>query len=308
MDIASPAQAGAPEQTRNKPMRTSGYGVIFVSEQHTDQMLRKDCHMSRLCKNTLTIVLVGLTAAFLGGCLGDSDASPGTPGQTLDAAPPPPVPPSPSCCTFGEGLIADGTHVRVEFGDEAGTVVEGNDLRFAATNAKLEELEARLQALQERAYEPSAGTLALSAAETAPDGWLFCDGSPLIRDDYPELFAAIGETYGAGDGVNTFVLPDCRGRTLIGAGQGNGLSDRQRGDVVGAEEHTLTIPEMPSHTHAEHPGTGTLWFQVFERGPGTWPNERSGNTLGQSTGATGGNQPHNIMQPSLTVQFIIKVR
>ena len=87
------------------------------------------------------------------------------------------------------------------------------------------------------------------AGGSAPDGWLFCNGQPVSRSAYPDLFAAIGTTYGAGDGVNTFNLPDLRGRTVLGAGAGSGLTNRPLGQSGGAETHTLSVAQMPSHNH-----------------------------------------------------------
>jgi len=74
------------------------------------------------------------------------------------------------------------------------------------------------------------GEIVAYAGTTLPDpNWLFCDGASLLRADYPDLFAAIGTTYGAVDGSH-FTLPDMRGRTGIGVGTGSGLSTRSLGD------------------------------------------------------------------------------
>jgi microcystin-dependent protein len=79
-------------------------------------------------------------------------------------------------------------------------------------------------------------------------GWLKCDGRSLPRSSYPALFAAIGTSFGSIDS-NSFNLPDCRGRVLGTIGQGSSLTNRTLGSNVGAETHTLTIGEMPSHNH-----------------------------------------------------------
>ena len=82
----------------------------------------------------------------------------------------------------------------------------------------------------------------------APAGWAFCDGQILQVSDNVALFSVLGATYG-GDGRNTFGLPEVRGRTVLPAGTGTGLSNRNLGSRGGQENVTLTIPEMPSHDH-----------------------------------------------------------
>lgn len=99
------------------------------------------------------------------------------------------------------------------------------------------------------------------AGTDAPTGWLMCYGQSLLRSDYPNLFARIGTTYGAVDAAH-FNVPDARGRVLAGkdnmggapAGRvttaGAGINGTTLGAVGGAETHTLTAPQMPTHTHA----------------------------------------------------------
>jgi microcystin-dependent protein len=143
------------------------------------------------------------------------------------------------------------------------------------------------------------GSLQMFAGSASPSGWLTCDGAAVNRTTYAALFAVIGTTYGAGNGTTTFNLPDMRGRAPIGVGTGSGLTARALADEVGAETHTLTVAEMPSHTHTQ-----------FSTGPknnsfdsGTFV----GNDSSGPTGSTGGDAAHNNMQPSLAVNFIIKI-
>ncbi len=93
------------------------------------------------------------------------------------------------------------------------------------------------------------GTIIMYIASTAPTGFLICNGSALSRTTYSRLFSLIGITYGNGDNSTTFNLPDLRGRSPLGFGQGSGLTNRNLNDKVGAETHTLTTSEMPSHNH-----------------------------------------------------------
>lgn len=90
------------------------------------------------------------------------------------------------------------------------------------------------------------GSMAMFAGAAAPTGWLLCNGAAVSRTSNAALFAAIGTTFGAGDGSTTFNVPDLRGRAPIGAGTGPSLSARTLGATGGAETHQLTIAEMPA--------------------------------------------------------------
>lgn len=82
-----------------------------------------------------------------------------------------------------------------------------------------------------------------------PAGWLLCNGTIYNKTDYPDLSAILGNRFG-GDGTTTFAVPDCRGRSTIGAGLGTGLTSRAVGDKGGAETCILTVAQLPSHNHA----------------------------------------------------------
>jgi microcystin-dependent protein len=89
------------------------------------------------------------------------------------------------------------------------------------------------------------------AGSTAPSGYLLCQGQAVSRTTYAILFSAIGTTYGAGDGSTTFNLPDLRQRVPVGlnsSGTFNAL-----GNTGGAETHTITVAQLPSHTHSVDP-------------------------------------------------------
>jgi microcystin-dependent protein len=93
------------------------------------------------------------------------------------------------------------------------------------------------------------GTISSYSSAIIPRGWLLCDGSAVPRATYPDLFAVTGTTYGAGNGTTTFNLPDMRGRFIIGAGQGTGLTNRALAAIGGEEAHANTVAEMAAHTH-----------------------------------------------------------
>lgn len=94
-----------------------------------------------------------------------------------------------------------------------------------------------------------SGSIVEFGGGSAPAGWLLCDGAAVSRTTYARLFAAIGTTWGVGNGTTTFNVPDFRGRTPVGAGTGTGLTARAVAASGGAETVQLTSTTMPSHTH-----------------------------------------------------------
>lgn len=143
------------------------------------------------------------------------------------------------------------------------------------------------------------GEIIAFAGAISPDvRWLPCDGASLLRVDYPDLFAVIGTAYGAVDSSH-FNLPDLRGRAPISAGMGPGLSARAIGDSFGEEAHTLTEAELASHAHTQGNSLSSLAVMPGE-GPVLTPNP-----IPAWTGNTGGNAPHNNMQPSLAINYLI---
>jgi microcystin-dependent protein len=157
--------------------------------------------------------------------------------------------------------------------------------------------------------QPFVGELRMFAGNFAPAGWMFCDGSLLPISENETLFVLLGTTYG-GDGESTFALPDLRGRIPIH--QGNGFILAETG---GVEQVTLTVNQIPSHTHPVVATTAVA-------------NQSSpaNNVLAQSTaadlyiedtataalaanavGSVGGNQPHTNFQPYLCINYIISL-
>lgn len=160
-------------------------------------------------------------------------------------------------------------------------------------------LDGKMDANASVGVEP--GTVQMFAGASAPTGWLICDGQAVSRSAYASLFAAISTTWGAGDGSTTFNLPDMRGRSPVGAGQGAGLTNRSLGATGGEEIHTLTINEMPSHNHSytyRNTSSAADGSKSFVGGSGT---------VSGTTGSNGGNQAHNNMQPFAAINYIIKV-
>jgi len=153
------------------------------------------------------------------------------------------------------------------------------------------------------------GTMLPFAGTVAPTGFLLCDGSAVSRTTYAALFAAIGTTWGVGDGSTTFNLPDMRRRTHVGSGGvATGTLGNTVGSTGGAETHTLAAGEMPSHQHdALDHGAGAV--QTIGVNTGAAANVFGYNSTQNNTwktGFTGSGTAHNNMQPSAVVSMIIK--
>ena len=153
------------------------------------------------------------------------------------------------------------------------------------------------------ALVPVGSIVAYAGTATIIDntGWLLCDGHAVSRTTYATLFERYGPFYGEGDGSTTFNLPDCRSRVLMSYGQGTGLSMRTLGTTGGNETHTLTITELPPHTHAQRvQGAGASANRINPAG-GTGAIQDSA----LNTGSTGGGAAFDIMNPFITVYYLV---
>lgn len=104
-------------------------------------------------------------------------------------------------------------------------------------------------------YVCMLGSILPYATSTPPVNTLPCDGSQHLRADYPRLYAALDTIYIVD--ADNFITPDLRGRTVIGVGQGTGLTNRAIGDNGGEETHVLTEAELATHTHTTQAHTHT---------------------------------------------------
>lgn len=138
----------------------------------------------------------------------------------------------------------------------------------------------------------------LSFAATIP-GWILCDGQYLSRTDYADLFAVIGTTYGAGDGSTTFRLPSFRGRFPAGHIDVPG-GDMVLGSYGGEATHTLTLDEIPAHTHTDNVASATS-------AGGTTLIEANRSSAGtrKVTGSAGGGLSHENRPPYTPVYMMI---
>jgi len=166
--------------------------------------------------------------------------------------------------------------------------------------------------------DPFIGEVRIFAGNFAPTGWALCDGQLLSIASNTALFSLLGTTYG-GNGVNTFGLPDLRGRVPIQPGQGPGLSLHDLGERAGVESLTLLATEMPQHTHAVSAsnanGNSDAAAGRFAARSASAVQQYSTNadaidtTLSAAAvGSSGGSQPHNNMQPYLVLNFIIALQ
>lgn len=169
--------------------------------------------------------------------------------------------------------------------------------------------------------EPFIGQISLFGFNFAPKDWAICDGQLLSIAQNSALFALIGTTYG-GNGQTNFALPDLRGRVPMGQGQGPGLSPRNMGEVSGSENVTLQQSQMPMHSHmlsvsnqtasASDP-TGHVLAASTGSDPvdgatvtvNTYGTNPTGTASPQAISTAGGSQPHDNMQPYLTMNYCI---
>jgi microcystin-dependent protein len=164
--------------------------------------------------------------------------------------------------------------------------------------------------------DPFVAEIRIYPFNFAPRGWAFCDGQLLPLSQNTALFSLLGTTYG-GDGKSNFALPDMQGNAPMHPGQGPGLSLHDLGETGGAETVTLLESEIPSHTHSlmalNLPGNRTNPI-------GNSISRPVGNPFLPPAGApivpmadvtvspAGGDQPHNNMQPYLTLNFCIALQ
>lgn len=148
------------------------------------------------------------------------------------------------------------------------------------------------------------GSISAYSGEEIPSNWLKCNGQAISRTTYADLFSVIGTTYGSGDASTTFNVPNISERVIVG---NNGDGEFSLGNTGGEKEHKLIVSEMPAHGH-KLPNDGA--FSVSSDG-----SSASGITFGKKIGTSnllstnsGGNQPHNNMQPYIALNYIIKAK
>jgi microcystin-dependent protein len=163
--------------------------------------------------------------------------------------------------------------------------------------------------------QPYVGEIRMFAGNFPPNGWLFCDGQTLPISENEVLFQLIGTTYG-GDGESTFNVPNLQSRLPMHMGTGPDGTTYQIGEMAGTEQETLTVQQIPNHTHAlvastnlganNNPGGSVLaqnagGIRLYREVAPTDPMDPG------VVGPAGGSQPHENTQPFLCVNFIISL-
>lgn len=173
------------------------------------------------------------------------------------------------------------------------SALEGN---LKAMDDKVTEFDSKVTNATDNMCKAKAGFIYPLAGDKVPDGFLLCNGSSYSRTAYPELFAAIGTTWGAGNGTTTFNVPNLAERVPVGTGTGYAL-----GATGGEATHKLTTDEMPSHSHTlGNPvgaGTGSTTGYMWSQSTQNWGK--------MSTASVGGSEAHNNMQPYAVCNYII---
>lgn len=168
--------------------------------------------------------------------------------------------------------------------------------------------------------DPFYGEVRAFGFNFAPVNWAFCAGQTIPLQQNPVLFAVIGNQFG-GNGTTNFMLPNLQGRAAMGAGTGPGLSTRTIGETMGTATETLTIAQIPAHSHdisAQGAGastaipSGNLLAQGMQgvppRGsarPTFAPGPANSAMALTALLPVGGDQPHSNLQPVLALNFCI---
>jgi|EP00670_Eutreptiella_braarudii_P007004 microcystin-dependent protein len=169
-----------------------------------------------------------------------------------------------------------------------------------------------LSALGAHASEPFLGEIRYVGFTFCPRGWTDANGQLLPISQNSALFSLFGTTYG-GDGRTTFGLPDLRGRAPIHTGSGPGLTNRRQGQKGGTESETLTVNQIPSHTHTLQASTDgatkaePAGMLLSEGCRPIYTDQTTNQQALHSSSITnaGGGQDHNNMSPFLTIRACV---
>ena len=165
--------------------------------------------------------------------------------------------------------------------------------------------------------DPFVAEIRIFPFNFAPKGWAFCNGQILPISQNTALFSLLGTTYG-GNGQSTFALPDMQGNAPMHPGQGPGLSLHDLGEASGSETVTLLTSEMPAHPHtlrgdanvaeSPDPAANSLARATSVNAYQTTSNANLVGVALEALAPAGGAQPHNNMQPYLTLNFNIALQ
>jgi microcystin-dependent protein len=162
------------------------------------------------------------------------------------------------------------------------------------------------------------GEIRIFAGNFAPTGWALCNGQLIPISQNTALFSLLGTMYG-GDGKSTFALPNLQGSAPVHRGQGPGLSDYFQGQTGGENNVTLLTTEIPAHNHQAMgiagsgqtaPDPSVVWGTLAGRTPPPLYSSAAPNVTMNpfALGISGSSFPHNNLQPSLVLNFIIAMQ
>lgn len=164
--------------------------------------------------------------------------------------------------------------------------------------------------------DPFVAEIRIFPFNFAPQGWAFCDGQLLPLSQNTALFSLLGTTYG-GNGKSNFALPNLQGQAPMHPGQGPGLSLHDLGETGGSETVTLLESEIPNHSHqlradvldlADTNVVSSLASLALSAGGALYQTTTNASASDQALTPAGGDQPHNNMQPYLTLNFCIALQ
>ena len=165
------------------------------------------------------------------------------------------------------------------------------------------------------AQDPYLGDIKMTALNFDQRGWMSCEGQQLLISNNSALFSLLGTQYG-GDGRTTFNLPDLRSRVPVGKGQGPGLPNYSQGQQGGSTTNTLTISNLPAHSHSVNAviedGDSSLPTNNYPAGTKLLDKEYAsvGTVTNMNTNMideTGSDTAVNNMQPYLVIKYVICV-
>jgi microcystin-dependent protein len=164
--------------------------------------------------------------------------------------------------------------------------------------------------------DPFVAEIRIFPFNFAPKGWAFCDGQLLPLSQNTALFSLLGTTYG-GDGKSNFALPDMEGNAPMHPGQGPGLSLHDLGEAGGSQTVSLLESEIPAHSHFLRASIDDADLRIpsptrtlaKSGGGNIYANGNPNSPMSdQALIPAGGDQPHNNMQPFLTLSFCIALQ
>lgn len=164
--------------------------------------------------------------------------------------------------------------------------------------------------------DPFVAEIRIFPFNFAPKGWAFCDGQILPISQNTALFSLLGTTYG-GDGKSNFALPNLQGRAAMHPGQGPGLSLHDLGETGGSDTVTVLQTELPAHPHALRADTvdsadtnvpSPNASYALSTGGTLYQGASNAQLAAKALPPVGGDQPHNNLQPYLTLNFNIALQ